>query len=83
MWRRKRPQPARRPALDRLALEADLALAPEQAQKGEAERGLARAALADHAERLALADLQIDPVDRLDVADRAAQQAALDREMRP
>ena len=45
----------------------------------EAERGLAGAGFADHAERLALAHLDADAVDRLDVADHLAQHAALDR----
>ena len=53
----------------------------DQAQQREAERGLAGAALADHADRLAAAHPDVDAVDRLDVADRPAQQAALDREV--
>ena len=60
---------------------ADAALAPDQAQERQAERGLAGAALADHADRLTASHIEVDAVDRLDVADRAAQQAALDREM--
>ena len=39
----------------------------------EAERGLARAGFADDAERLALAHLDADAIDRLDVADGLAQ----------
>ena len=50
-----------------------------QPQDGEAERGLAGAGFADDAERLALAHLDADAVDRLDVADHLAQDAALDR----
>ena len=59
---------------------ADRPLAGDQAQQREAERGLARAALADHADRLALAHGDVDAVDRLDMVDRAAQHAGLDRE---
>ena len=44
-------------------------------------RGLAAAGLADQAERLALVDLEADAVDGLDLADHAAQQPALDREV--
>ena len=42
----QRAQPPRRPALDLLVAKADAALAPDQAQERQAERGLARAALA-------------------------------------
>ena len=52
----------------------------DQPQDREAERGLAGARFADDAERLALAHLDADAVDRLDVADHLAQHAALDRE---
>src|SRR4029077_19603825 len=52
----------------------------DQPQDREAERGLARAGLADDAERLALAYRDADAVDRLDVPDYAAHHAALDRE---
>ena len=45
-----------------------------------AERRLAGAALADDADRLALAHRERDAVHRLDVVDGAAQHAALDRE---
>ena len=51
----------------------------DEAQDGEAERGLARARFADDAERLAGAQLERQAVHRLDVVDGAAQQAALDR----
>ena len=44
-------------------------------------RRLAAAGLADQPQRLALADLEADAVDRLDVPDHAAKQAALDREV--
>ena len=57
------------------------ALAGDEAQQRQAERGLARAALADEAERLAGAQLERHAVDRLDVADGAAEQAALDRKL--
>ena len=52
----------------------------DQPQDGEAQRGLAGSRLADDAERLALAQLDADAVDRLDVTDDLAQEAALDRE---
>ena len=52
----------------------------DQPQDGEAERRLAGAGFADDAERLAGAQLQRQPVDRLDVIDGALQQPALDRE---
>ncbi len=42
---------------------------------------LAAARLADQAEGLALADEEVDPVHGLDMADRAAQEALLDREV--
>ena len=52
----------------------------DQPHDRERQRGLARAALADDAEGLAGADRERGVVDRLDVADGLAQQAALDRE---
>ncbi len=64
----------------RLAHEDDRPVAGDQPDQRKAERGLAGAALADHAERLALADGDRDAVHRLDMADRLAQHAALDRE---
>ena len=67
-------------SLDRLAEIADAALGLTEPEHGAAERGLARAAFADDAERLAARDRERDIVDRLDVADGAAEQAALDRE---
>jgi hypothetical protein len=60
-----------------LARPADLAGRGDHAHQGETERRLARAALANDAERLALAHGYIDPVHRLDVIDRAAQQPCL------
>ncbi len=58
----------------------DRPLARDEAQDGEAERGLAGAGFADDADRLALADGDRDAVDRLDVPGRAAQEPAPDRE---
>ena len=52
----------------------------DEPQDGEPERRLARAGFADDAERLAGAQLERQPVDRLHVIDRLAQQPALDRE---
>ena len=68
------------PALDVLAEEDDAALGGDQPHDGERERGLAGARLADDAEGLAGADRDGGVVDRLDVADGAAEQAAADRE---
>src|SRR6185436_7292160 len=76
----QRPQRAAAKVLDLGAAEADLPLRVLEPQQREAERGLARAGLADHAERVSLAQRQVDAVDRLDVADRAAEHAGLDRE---
>jgi hypothetical protein len=78
--------PAQRPhltaahAVDAGAVELDGALALDQPQQRQAERGLAGAALADDADRVALADLERNAVDRLHVIDHAPQQAGLDRE---
>ena len=69
----------RRPSM-RVPTIGDRPLRGDEAQKRQAERGLARAGFADHAQRLARAHAQRDAVDGLDVVDRAAQQAALDRE---
>ena len=44
------------------------------------DRRLAAAGLPDEAERLAPADVEVDPVDRLDRGDLALQDPALDRE---
>ena len=79
--RRSGPQLAPGEALQRPAGEVDAALARQQAQHGQAQRGLAGAALADHAHGLAGAHRERDAVHRLDVADRALEQAALDREV--
>ena len=77
----QRPQRAPAQALDVPAAEQDGARRGQEPQQRQAERGLARAALADDAQRLALAHGEADAVDRLDVADRPPQQAALDREV--
>ena len=58
----------------------DRPLRADEPQQREAERRLAGAGFADDAERLALAHVERDAVDRLDIADGAAQEAALDRE---
>ena len=61
-----------------MAHEYDRPFRGNQPQDGEAERGLAGTGFADHAERLAFAHVDADAVDRLDMADHLAQQAALD-----
>src|SRR5256714_546728 len=66
--------------LKRPAHEHDHALRGDQPQDRKAEGGLARPRFADHAERLALAHLDADAVDRLDVTDDAPQEPAADRE---
>ena len=63
-----------------VAHEHDRPVGGDQPQQREPERGLAGAGFADDAERLALAHRDADAVHRLDVADRLAQHAALDRE---
>ena len=52
-----------------------------QAHQQPGQGRLAAAGLADDAERLALVELEGDPVDGLDLADRAPQHAALEREV--
>ena len=66
--------------VDALADVGDRPLRGDEPQDGEAERRLARAGFADDAERLALAQLERQPVDGLHVVDRAAHGAPLDRE---
>src|SRR5262249_44328943 len=64
------------------ALEEDVAAGRlEQPQDRAAERGLAAAGLADEADRLAAPDGEVDAVDGLDVRDRLAHHAFLDREV--
>ncbi len=75
------PERFRGDAVDPLAVEHDLALAADQPQQRQAQRGLARAGLSHHPEGLALRDRDAYPVDRLHVADGAAEQPARDREM--
>ena len=53
----------------------------EQAGQQPAHGRLATARLTDHAQRLALFDVEVHPVDRLHRTDRAAQQAPGDREV--
>ena len=57
-----------------------LPLRRDQPRQRQAERGLARSGLADHAERLPGAHVDVDAVDRLHMADRAAEETLLDRE---
>src|SRR3954471_23877233 len=53
----------------------------DQAQHGARDGGFAAAALADHPERLALADRKRDAVNRINLSDGAAQQALFYRKM--
>ncbi len=53
----------------------------DQPDQRPPERRLPAARLADQPERLAAADLDVDAVDGLDVADRPPQQAVVDREV--
>src|SRR5262249_31058590 len=53
----------------------------EQPQHRARHRRLATAALADEPQRFAFADLEADPVDRVDLPDRATDDAALDGKM--
>src|SRR5581483_11505311 len=65
-----------------LGAEQDLASRGiERAQDAARGRRLATARLAHERERLALPDLEADVVDRADVADNAAQETPLDREV--
>ena len=50
---------------------------PDEAEKHARQGGLAAARLADQTERLALAEVEADVVDRLDFADLAAEDQAL------
>ena len=67
-------------AFDRFAEIGDAALRRDQPQNGEAERRLARAGLADDADRLPLADHHADAVHRLHRTDGPTHQPLLDRE---
>ncbi len=67
-------------AVDALALEYDLALAVDQAEECQAERGLAGAGLADHTERFALADLDGHVFQRMHIVHDVTEHAGLDRE---
>src|SRR5262249_45769424 len=53
----------------------------EQPQHGARHRRLATAALADQPQGFAFADLEADPVDRVDLPDGAADDASLDGKM--
>ena len=66
-------------ALQIAAHEGDQAVRRDQPQDGAAQRRLARAGFADHAERLAFAELDGQAVAGFDVADGLAHQAAGDR----
>ncbi len=61
-------------------VKADAAFAGGETEEGEAERRLAGAAFADHAERLAALHGQRHAVDRLHIAAHAPQEPAADRE---
>ena len=64
------------------AVEGDLPLGRlEQAQQRAPEGGLAATGLPDEPEGLSTADLEVDAVDRLEVAGGAPQHALLDREV--
>src|SRR5262249_51621457 len=67
-------------ALKLAALELDPSVTPEEPEERQPERRLARAALTYHADRLSFSDRQADPVDRLHVVDRPAQEPRFDRE---
>jgi hypothetical protein len=72
------PQRVALQAVNRLALEQDLALGRRLEIEDHARRrGLAAARFAHQAQCLAGADLERDVVDRLDVAERAREQDAL------
>src|SRR6516162_5907620 len=64
---------------DALAQEHDAALRGNEPQDRQPERGLAGARFADDTQRLPLVHRDAHAVDRLDVADHAAQEAAFDR----
>src|SRR3546814_2165916 len=76
----QRPQVLVAEALDGLAVEADGALGRQQAKEGEAEGGLAGAALAHDADGVALAHGNRYAVDGAHMIDGALQHAFLDRE---
>ncbi len=76
----QRPHGAPRELLDVAPEIDDATFRADEAEQGAPERGLARSAFADHPEGLATPDRDIDVVHRLDVADGAAEEPALDRE---
>ena len=65
---------------DTLAVETDGALARDQAQQRQSQRGLARAAFPHHAHGVAFADLQTDLVHRADMIDGTAKDPGLNGE---
>ena len=73
MSRAERPHLLEARALDVAAEEDDAPFRRDQPQQRQAERRLAGAGFADDAERLPLAHGDVDAVDRLDVADGAAE----------
>ena len=75
----ERPHRLEPQALDILAQEDDRSVGGDQPQQRKAKSGLAGSGFADHPECLALAYGERDAVDRLDMPDGRAQQAALDR----
>src|SRR5690606_30389854 len=79
----KRTQALRLQVGDVLAVEPDPTRAALEPQQGEAERRLARAALADDPDRMTCANGGRNAVDRLHVVDRAPKDARLDREPDP
>ena len=76
----ERPERPGGEPVERPAEHADRPLRAHEPQDREAERGLAGAGFADHAERLALPHAEADPVHGLHVPDRAAEHDAPDGE---
>ena len=74
------PQRRRIEPVDASAEVAHRSFGTDQPEDGEPQRGLAGARLAHHPHGLAFADIERDPVHGLHIADRATQEALLDRE---
>ncbi len=74
----ERPHLAETVGVDVFPDEGDAALGRDQSRQRKAKRRLAGTGLADHAQRLAGAERQVDAVHRLDVVDHTAQEARLD-----
>src|SRR5690348_1164702 len=79
----QRAQRAAVEAVDGLAGEADAALAGDEAEESEAQRRLARAALPDNAQRMALAQPEGDAVHRLHMIRDPAEDTGLHRKPDP